>query len=300
MLYTALLLQADKLKAENCLYRPDVVAALTTLPGNNSTTPFKTLTAPGRVYATDYDIGKINYAYRDIDYENTGGSGGAGYNAGYQYRNDGVDIEQCSDSQTNGFNVGWTNTGEWLKYTINVQTSGEYSLKLRYSANNSGGKILFSMDDVNITPILDLNTTGGWQNWQTLDAGTVNLTAGIHYLKSFFYFGGFNVNFFEFELIATDIEDEKIEKKEFTLYQNYPNPFNSSTNISYFVPENSEINLSIYDIKGELVTTLVEGQSNEGLFNINWNSGKHSSGVYYAKLKNSYGLVRTVKILLVK
>jgi len=70
----------------------------------------------------------------------------------------------------------------------------------------------------------------------------------------------------------------------FKLYQNYPNPFNPATNIKFEVPENSFVNLLIYDELGRLVTNLVNEHLKPGTYEVNWDASKYSSGIYYCKL----------------
>lgn len=80
--------------------------------------------------------------------------------------------------------------------------------------------------------------------------------------------------------------------KAFSLAQNYPNPFNPSTTISYAVPEGSQlvgVKLSVFNIRGQLVRTLVDQQQGPGAYNVNWDgtddSGRRiSSGVYFYRL----------------
>jgi len=70
----------------------------------------------------------------------------------------------------------------------------------------------------------------------------------------------------------------------FTLYQNYPNPFNPSTEIRYSVPTVSVVKLSIYDILGQEIATLVNEQMQPGNYSIQWNASRMSSGLYFARL----------------
>ncbi len=71
---------------------------------------------------------------------------------------------------------------------------------------------------------------------------------------------------------------------KFSLYHNYPNPFNPKTTISFQIPEISFVNLSIYNITGKLVTTLVNGQIQSGLHTAQWDAKNVSSGVYFYKI----------------
>ena len=90
----------------------------------------------------------------------------------------------------------------------------------------------------------------------------------------------------------------------FVLMQNYPNPFNPSTTISYILPEASEITLSVYNLKGQLVRTLVEGLKPSGLHQVVWDgkdklNRQAASGVYFIRLQSGK-TSKTRKMLLMK
>ena len=73
------------------------------------------------------------------------------------------------------------------------------------------------------------------------------------------------------------------------LFQNYPNPFNPETMISYHIPESSDVELKIYNIKGQLVKTLVTEKQNAGHYSVTWNSRDNANkpvatGIYFYKL----------------
>ena len=64
----------------------------------------------------------------------------------------------------------------------------------------------------------------------------------------------------------------ELTPESFTLYQNYPNPFNPSTTIKYNLNDNSYVNVSIYNVAGELVKTLFNGPQNKGKNSLIWNA----------------------------
>jgi len=87
------------------------------------------------------------------------------------------------------------------------------------------------------------------------------------------------------------VYNEDAVQFEFALSQNYPNPFNPTTTISYGVATTGHITLSIYDITGRLVTTLVDGQINAGNHHVMWNGLDNmgmpvSTGVYMYSLQS--------------
>ena len=238
------------------------------------------------------------------------------WNTGWNYRNDGVDIEACTDLSSNGFNVGWIETGDWLKYTVKVLESGIYKIQLKVSAPSAGGKIILSLDGQNLTPILDVPVTGGWQNWQNITADSIYIPAGNHTLQTRFFFGGFNFSYMDFVLLATGIEDEKSNPLSYKLQQNFPNPFNPVTTIKYSIPQPSNVLIKVYDIMGNEITTLVNEFLDAGDYQVNFGlnnlysdqevltSGastraEYSSGIYFYSIRAN-NFTSTKKMLLIK
>ena len=86
---------------------------------------------------------------------------------------------------------------------------------------------------------------------------------------------------------------------EYGLDQNYPNPFNPSTEIRYQLPENSRVKLQVFDILGNLVTTLVDQQMQAGYHSVVWNANRFASGVYFYTLRSG-PYVSTKKLMLLK
>jgi hypothetical protein len=85
----------------------------------------------------------------------------------------------------------------------------------------------------------------------------------------------------------------------FNLYQNYPNPFNPSTIIKYSIPKTSKVKLTLFNLLGEEVTTLVNEEKNAGYHQVDFNANNLPSGIYFYQLKtNSY--VETKKMILLK
>jgi photosystem II stability/assembly factor-like uncharacterized protein len=103
---------------------------------------------------------------------------------------------------------------------------------------------------------------------------------------------------------------------KFFLYQNYPNPFNPSTKIKFDITlplrtseeETEGVKLSIYDILGKKISTLVNGQLKPGSYEIEWDASNYPSGVYYYRLEacpsdrfnRSDGYNETKKMVLIK
>jgi hypothetical protein len=94
--------------------------------------------------------------------------------------------------------------------------------------------------------------------------------------------------------------DQSTLPKEFVLYQNYPNPFNPSTILRYNIPRASQVTLRVYNVLGQEVATLVNGEKLAGSYQVRLNAkGDMASGVYYYRLEAG-SFVQTRKLVLVK
>lgn len=102
-----------------------------------------------------------------------------------------------------------------------------------------------------------------------------------------------------------DNDDPFLPQPESTiLLQNYPNPFNPTTTISYQIPKSGSVKLEVYNLKGQLVKTLIDDTQNSGIHGIIWNgTDSHNrnvaSGVYLYRL-SSINNVQTKRMLLMK
>ena len=85
----------------------------------------------------------------------------------------------------------------------------------------------------------------------------------------------------------------------YELYQNYPNPFNPSTTIKFATPKESNVNLSIYNVLGELVSTLVNEQKRPGYYEYKFDASNLASGVYLYRIKAG-NFIETKKMVLLR
>jgi len=102
-------------------------------------------------------------------------------------------------------------------------------------------------------------------------------------------------------LVSVSTEEEVTNLPEsISLHQNYPNPFNPSTTIRFDLRQAAEISLTIYDITGREVATLLNRQKmSAGRHQLEWNAGEASSGIYFYRL-NVNGQQMTRKMTLIK
>lgn len=84
-----------------------------------------------------------------------------------------------------------------------------------------------------------------------------------------------------------------------TLHQNYPNPFNPSTNFTFSIANRQLTSLKVYDLLGRVVATLVEEDLSPGTYEVPWDAGNISSGVYLYTIQAG-GFSQTRKLLLLR
>ena len=70
----------------------------------------------------------------------------------------------------------------------------------------------------------------------------------------------------------------------FSLEQNYPNPFNPTTTIAYQIATPGYVRLSIFNLLGEEIARLAEGNHATGYYTVQWDAGTAPSGIYYARI----------------
>ena len=87
--------------------------------------------------------------------------------------------------------------------------------------------------------------------------------------------------------------------EEFVLSQNYPNPFNPTTTIEYGLPRSGYVLLKVYNVLGEQVATLVDGNQPAGTFQATWDASGMPSGIYLYRL-TAGEYVQTKKAMLMK
>jgi len=85
----------------------------------------------------------------------------------------------------------------------------------------------------------------------------------------------------------------------FSLDSAYPNPFNPTTTLSFAIPIDSEVSLSVYNLQGREVSSLIDGNMDAGYHSVVWNADSFSSGVYFVKMVAGE-FVNTQKLMLVK
>lgn len=199
--FKGLMQLAEDSRIENAILRKDVIDAMFRQVQTAVTKPFKNHVINGKtvVYATDYDLGRSGYAYRDNDSANYRVSTNKNivWNRGGLYRNDGVDISACTDSLTNGYYVSHTENGEWLQYTLHVTKAGRYDIGFRTTAKDFPGQLQLSINN-KVVNTVTLPVTGDDQKWVTTVANNILLPKGSYPIRVTIVDGGFGFHYMQF------------------------------------------------------------------------------------------------------
>jgi Secretion system C-terminal sorting domain len=128
-----------------------------------------------------------------------------------------------------------------------------------------------------------------------LDAGN---TSGPQLIDSYSYFDLVEVKKIG-EIVVKVNNNSDLLPKEFKLFQNFPNPFNPSTQISFSIPKDDHVNLSIYDVLGTEVAILKNGYLTAGNYSFSFDASNLKSGIYFYTIKSD-NFNETKKMLMMK
>ena len=104
--------------------------------------------------------------------------------------------------------------------------------------------------------------------------------------------------------LASITPDENVLPTEYSLGNNYPNPFNPITRFTYSLPEDVRVRITVYDIQGRAVKTLVDSEQSAGYKSIQWNATNDagapvSAGLYFYRIQSS-NFSQTKKMIFLK
>ena len=227
----------------------------------------------------------------------------------------------------------------WTKVHTNSSSSeipsmsnSVFDKSTMYATNWSGGSIYWSQDYGKTWALLRTNPSSGWGSDICREDPTMILTGSYGSTTYLSTNNGANFNTYAsaggagagmlipsrgcllnmmtgglYKLkvdysVVTEVNENTISSStpmNFSLYQNYPNPFNPVTRIKFDLPKSGTVKLEIFDNLGREVQTLVSGYRNAGVYEINFDGSKLSTGVYFYKL-SADGFSVTKRMLLIK
>ena len=145
---------------------------------------------PGTIQAVNFDNGGENISYYNPTPGNVCGT----------YRNTDITTCTCTDDSSGipvscGYRVGFVYAGEWLNYTVKIQSSGAYTFNVRATTTASGESLHILVDGAKVTGSMAIPTASSWFIWSTVQSSPVHLSAGTHVVRLFFDTGNTDVNY---------------------------------------------------------------------------------------------------------
>lgn len=242
-------------------------------------TPFTgtPITIPGKVEAENHDEGAEGVVYNEVKtnwetepWENP-------------YRN-GSDVEVAVLSGS-GYALHFTETGEWVDYTINVVESGYYSVSFRIAQlldqwNSPIGQIKLYIDNEVWVPTTTMKYTNSWDDYENVNyPNDVYLSEGGHVLRLEFVTGSVNIDYVEIEKDLVTNSEEGLIRSDIHIY---PNP--SSTSIQIYGSFNSA---KIYNQYG--IEVISSTNSTIDVSELN-------NGVYFVKIDDGLEIIKFMKV----
>jgi endoglucanase len=209
--FKGLMQLAEDTRINKNSYHKDVVDAMFRQVIDKQTIPFIThdLSKKTILYAVNYDMGKNGEAYYTNDSANYWVTSGkrTQWNKGWAYRNDGVDIETCIDTITNGYSVSSITKEEWLQYSIENDAKESYTINLRIAAKEPAALHIF-LNNQKVVGDYSITSTNG--SWKTISLKNIELKKGINSLRIANAGGEFSLNYLQFSGGSNSAKNSKI------------------------------------------------------------------------------------------
>ncbi len=243
-----------------------------TVNAASTSTPFSgiEINIPGKVEAENYNWGGNNVAYYDLTATNLGGA----------YRTDRVDIEECVDNG-GGYDVGWTDAGEWLEYSVNVTVTGKYDFQARVATQNATNTFHIEMDGVDVTGSITVTTSGGWQKWKTITASNISLSAGVKKMRVVMPNGGFNLNYVNVVSTVTGVFDGAASDQKSLIF---PNPVTNTSSVKFYLKESGQTKVVLFDEMGKEMIVLADQFMESGSNELVIQRSNFPKGIYWCKI----------------
>ena len=209
-----------------------------------------------------------------------------------------VDATSAISGQNSAYIEVIASTGtDWhiqLQHPLIIQDGKRYIIN--YQAKASQPKtivVALQQDDDPYYPYMwkDVHLTSAIQSFSDTVTVDTSDTVKLEFIVGHIGLADFwvdAVSVFESDTVATDIEDgtERVSvTNAFCLMNAYPNPFNAKTTITYALPKRGFVHLSIYNILGQPVATLVKSVQNEGTHQVAWDAKNVGSSIYFYRIE---------------
>lgn len=273
-------------------------------PYSGAPTNSQPQTIPGRVYMGCYDEGGEGIAYHDNDSINQGVPWG-------NFRpTEGVDVEWTkeddywADSAGNKvvpqhvYLIGWTGAGEWVNYTVDIQTAGKYYISAMMSKDTGAIVRNIVIDNKDIIGVIDVSATGWWHNWRYYrNITVVDLPAGKHLVK-IYELGEGNMQYFDFDLqgAGSSISPVSLRPRQPALRASLRN---GQAVLNFSLASPGKITAYIYNQEGKRLLSLDKEFSTAGTQAALLDVSRLAQGIYFVDLLHN-GVTETAILKIIR
>jgi len=209
----------------------------------------------------------------------------------------GITVQSDPDASRGAYVEMRTNVGA-ITWTIrNVPEAGNYELRFGYRLSFDRPKHQFiNVNGVQVAEMVFDSTLNVWLE----EPLSVDLQAGDNEIQMVLSWGWMDVDYMSVPSeLLTSVDTNTEVPGRFTLMQNYPNPFNPTTQISYTLPRSENVKLTVFDVLGREVATLVDKKQNAGRYTLSFHGSNLASGVYFYRLRAG-NQIHAKRMLMVK
>ena len=188
-----------------------------------------------------------------------------------------------------GKDVGWISNGSWMDYSVNVSTSGSYTISFRVATPYTSSQLQV-LSGGSVLATVRVPSTGGYQNWQTVTA-TINLNAGTQTIRIQSTSNeGFNFNWFELSGGGTIVSTRALQATDLSMVSStspslavYPNPITSSFQLKVDNELTGKMTVQIIDMQGKVQKQFTVTKPDAGSSQFYLSIGSLSAGTYILK-----------------
>jgi len=249
-----------------------LVSAIRQMPYPNPAQPHQ---IPGTIASVNYDTGGEGIAYHDTDPENLGPG---------SRQDEGVDTE----FNDGGENIGWLEPGEWLEYTIALDSAGLYNIEIRVASLNSLGKFKLFFNGENRTGDVSVPQTGAWSTFATIFLSDIQLYDTDSLMRIHIVNGLFNMGRLVFNPASPSLVEDLYDVHQMFIYPTLARQHIFVQNITSAYP------YSIIDMTGRNVKSgMIRPDSFIPVNNLN-------PGAYILILENNSSVLYSGKFFIAK
>jgi len=177
------------------------------------------------------------------------------------------------------FKAATLNAGGSVSVSVDAPDDASYMMRFFYAAAGTA-QASIAVDGTEVIPSVAFTDTSDVFSPQFV------MTKGTHTITVASAAGGVTIDYLQvIEFVPVGVNQPKELPLGYYLQQNYPNPFNPTTSVDFAIGKASNVKLTVYNVLGQTVATLVDGRMSAGAHTVMFNASNLSSGVYFYRIE---------------